>query len=119
MKITIVLVAFLISFSSAFAGEDAFCMAKAKEWQALLHEKILDDIGVIQGYYEDTTHQVTTVRHDIDNLTEIVQFYVQAENDEGDTWTWGYKVVLEVWLDAGGKPWICQVLNAEYQGVVE
>ena len=118
MRLLSATIALFLSISS-FAGEKGFCLSKANEWQKFLHQKVLDDVGVIQGYSEDTSYKLSSIRHEMDNATETYDFFVDAENDEQDTWTWGYQVVIEAWLGADGKPWLCSVLKANYKGVLE
>jgi|GEM_PF-3296802 len=100
------------------AQENAFCQKKAESWMKVLHTLVLEDVGVIQGYSEDISFELNTVRHDMDNLDEEYVFFVDAENDEGEQWTWKYSVKVNVWLNAGGVARYCDVLNASYLGVL-
>jgi hypothetical protein len=118
MRAIVILAISLLTLNTHASGE-GFCSAKAKEWQQFLHQKVLEEVGVIQGYSEDTSYKLSTIRHAMDNATETYNFFVDAQNDENDTWTWGYKVVIEAWLGADGKPWLCSVLKANYKGVLE
>lgn len=118
MKVFLVLVCVLLSLNNSLANTE-FCFEKAKEWQSLLHQKNLADIGTIQGYSEEQSHRVVSVRHEMDNATETYYFFVDAQNDEGNSWTWGYRVVVEAWLGGDGKAWLCSVLKAEYRGVLQ
>lgn len=101
-----------------FAASDSrgFCLSKAKEWKEVLHQKNLEDIGVIQGYSEVSSHEVKTLRPEMDHVTETYTFFVDAENDEGDTWTWLYGVTVEGWYGAQG--WDCYVVAANYGGLL-
>lgn len=102
----------------SFGQENGFCQTKAESWMKVMHHKVLDDMGVIQGYNESISYKLKTVRHDMDNLDEDYVFFVDAENDEGDQWTWKYSVKMSVWLNAGGTARYCDVLEANYLGAL-
>lgn len=116
MKIIVFLSLFLMSVIPSFANNEPFCLEKAKEWQQLLHQKRLSDAGHIQGYVENTRYEFKTFRHDMDNFTETVEFFVNAQNVYGSTWTWVYEVTIDTWIGGNGQAWVCDVLKAQYKG---
>lgn len=114
-----VLLILMISITAHAQASKSFCYKKAEDWMNVLHQRVLEDTGVIQGYHESMSYEVKTKRHAMDNLTETYTFTVDAQNDEGDTWAWVYKVEVEVWLKAGGTPRYCDVMKARFEGALE
>ncbi len=111
----------VLSMSPSFAAErtEGICHQKAQSWQQGMHQLLLNDIGIIQGYWEETDYHVITQIHDLDNRTETYTFSVLAGNDELESWVWKYQVTIEVWLAAGGTPSYCDVMSATYLGAFD
>jgi len=103
--------------TSVYSETQGKCQKQATSWKDILHTKVLDDLGVVQGYYEDTSITLATEIKDMDYRVETYKYIVDAENDEGDTWAYTYTVVVDVWLNAGGSAAYCDVMKASYDGV--
>ena len=110
----------LLSVNAAWAGlGEKFCAEKADAYVHGYHQRVLDEIGVIQGYWEEVDMEYSQKINQMDQRDETYHYYVYAGNDEGDTWTWEYVVEIEAWLAAGGKAHMCSVTSMKFLGVTE
>lgn len=117
-----------IIFSFAISGQvfaasldDGYCEEAAKKQVMFHHNAALEDIGVIQGYYESIEVKYSKKRLDMDNLDETYEYLITGENDEGDWWTTKYTVSYNTWLSASsdGRPATCDFLQMTYFGIVD
>ncbi len=110
----LILVLILLISPLAIAGDlgEKFCEDKARVYFLGYHHRVLDEAGVIQGYYEDISLDYSQKINDMDQRDETYHFSVTAGNDEGDYWIWEYVVNVEAWLAAGGKAHTCTIIGS-------
>lgn len=119
MKSILLILSILMTTPSFADLGERFCEEKATAYFEGYHQRVLDEIGVIQGYFETVDMEYTQVKNQIDQRDETYHFYVRAENDEGEYWVWEYQVFVEAWLEAGGKAHTCTVQPMNFLGVTE
>lgn len=112
--------------ASAFAENQTvgYCEEKAVEYVTLLNNKVLEDIGAIQGYEESIDVKVDQTSGGQDSFykiySEIFTVSVSGNNDEGDWWVSEYVITMLAALDADtGKLSSCDIQALDYKGVVD
>ncbi len=120
MKMSL-LITFLFLSTSGWANGlgEKFCADSAQLYFQGYHQRVLDEMGVVQGYNEVISVDYFQKINDIDQRDETYHYEVIAENDEGDWWVWEYIVPVEAWLEAGGKAHTCTVGELQFLGVTE
>lgn len=101
-----------------------FCEAKAVEYVQNFNGKILEDIGVIQGYEEYLDVVATQTKGSADeyyaNFTEKYTVSISANNDEGDWWVSTFEVEILASVSATDSNSVyCDVRAFNYKGVTE
>ena len=121
MKLVILVTSALLISLNGFAegSEQGFCQDTANMFKSALEDKIMAEIGVIQGYEEVVTINYSKEVHTMDNLTETYHYVIDANNDEGDWWTSEYKVEVEAWLAGDGTAQYCDLKSLNYLGVTD
>ena len=117
---SILVTAFIFNLASANGGMgEKFCSTQAETFFKGYHARVLDEVGVIQGYFEEIDLKYSQKVVDMDNRYETYHYSVVANNDEGDWWVWEYKVNVDAWLTAGGSDHNCDDIKMVFLGVTE
>jgi len=104
------LLSLVVSSAHATKRKNGFCYKQADKYKTLMHKQVEKDLPEEVKFGEETL-DVSQKRYALDNFEETYTFTIPAIGPEGDVTNLKYSVVVETWIKAHEKTYICDVLD--------